>query len=295
MNALTRWVVLTAEHTDTRQRTLAFGRSLIAVGQLSVMLFSPDAALFDDFARPPSGLICDGVRAAGLWCSAGSSDHGLLVSRVISIGVLLLVLVGFRPRWTCVPHWYVAFSFAANSPVSDAGDSIAQIATMLLIPICLGDNRVWQWSSPTSQIPPMWRGSGAASLLALRGQIIVIYLTAVGSKLMDPFWRNGTALPLVAADHLFGFPQGIRRLLQPLLDTPPLLAAATWSVITAQVVIAACITLPGSERASRIALALGVCLHVAIGALMNLTSFGLIMVGLLVIATSPLRPLRTST
>jgi antimicrobial peptide system SdpB family protein len=214
---------------------------------------------------------------------------------VISIAVLLLVLTGFSPRWTCVPHWYVAFSLAANSPTANGGDAIAQIATMLLIPICLGDNRAWQWSSPTSPIPPAWRGSAAAALLAVRGQIIVIYLTAVVSKLLDPFWRNGTALRHVAADHLSGFPQQVRHLLQPLFDAPPLLAAATWSVIGVQLLIAAGIAVPGSERAGSIALALGVCLHVAIGALMNLTSFGLIMIGLLLIGSVPLRSHLTST
>ncbi|MET8760877.1 sporulation-delaying protein SdpB family protein [Lentzea sp. NPDC004782] len=288
MNTLASRVALVAEHTDPRGRALAVGRSLIAAGGLVVLLFSPDTALFDDLVWPPDGMRCSGVRAAALWCLAGSSDHGLLLSRVISIAVLLLVLSGFSPRWTCIPHWYVAFSLGVSSTTANGGESVAQIATVLLIPICLGDSRLWQWTSPTSPLPPAWRGSAAAALLATRGQLVVIYLTAVVSKLMDPFWRNGTALRNVAADPLFGFPHAVRQLLQPLFDAPPLLAAATWSVIGVQMLVVAGIVAPGRGRA-RIALVLGVCLHLAIGVLMNLLSFGLIMIGLLVIGLVPIR------
>lgn len=290
MSALIQRIVLVAEHADPRGSALAFGRSMIAAGGLLVLLFSPDSALFNDLVRQPNGMWCSGVRASALWCLAGSSDHGLMLSRVVSIAVLLLVVSGFSPRWTCIPHWYVTFSLASASPTANGGDSIAQIAAMLLIPVCLGDGRKWQWSPPDSTLPPVWRGSAAAAMLGIRGQIVVIYVTAAASKLMDPFWRNGTALRYVAEDPLGGFPDPILHLLDPLFDVAPLLALTTWSVIGVQVLIAASIAMSSNRCASRIALALGVCLHLTIGALMGLLTFGLIMIGLLIVGSAPNRP-----
>jgi len=94
---------------DPRTTPLAVGRSLIAVAGLTVVLFTSDADLFPGSpARPPRPR-CNGLRTVSLWC-VDTSPPALLVARILSIGVLLVVAAGYRPRWTCVPHWYVAFS-----------------------------------------------------------------------------------------------------------------------------------------------------------------------------------------
>jgi len=263
---------------------LAVGRSLLAAAGLLTVLCSPDAALFVDTAETPNGLHCQGVRAASLWCLAGPSETGRLISRILVVVVLVAVLIGFRPKWTCFPHWYVAFSFAATMPMSNGGDSIAQIATMLLIPLCLGDDRTWQWTQPTRPLTSRWRGSALAAHLATRAQISLIYGGAVTFKLMDAPWRHGGAMYLVAQHPRYGFPFSLREVLAPALNSYWFVAALSWSVMAVQVVMAVLIL--GRRKHRVLALVLGTGLHLGIMFLLSLMTFGLVMIALLIIGSA---------
>jgi antimicrobial peptide system SdpB family protein len=277
-----------AEKTDTfepRGLPLAVARTALATAQLAVLAFNPDTALFVDTVETPSGIRCDGVRVASLWCLTDGADDGQLISRAIGITILAFVVSGFRPRWTCVPHWYVAFSMAACMPMANGGDRIAQIACMLLIPLCLGDDRRWQWTDPATQLPARWRGSAYAAQLAIRGQIVVIYAHAAVSKLHDPLWRHGSAMHIIALDPYFGLQPAVRTFLGPALESYGLIATVTWAVIAAQVVIA--VTVLGGVGWRRLALVFGIGLHSAIALLMSLPVFGLVMTGLLVAGCAP--------
>ncbi|GAA1332657.1 sporulation-delaying protein SdpB family protein [Saccharothrix algeriensis] len=277
-----RWAV---EQAEPRVRSLAFGRTLLAAVPLATLLANPDSTLFSSSAEAPR---CAGMRAMSLWCLIGPTDTGLLLSRILSVAVLVVVVSGYRPRWTCVPHWYIAFSLTVSASISDGGDRITQIAAMLLIPVCLGDGRRWQWSPPTAPLTPGWRGSAFAGLLVLRVQVAVIYATAVVTKLNDPLWHQGSAMYVVVHDPDYGFPAPVRTLLEPALSSFPAVAAATWSVIGVQAVLAFAIL--GGARLRRIVLALGIGLHLGIALLMNLPVFGMAMIGLLIIGTMAPNP-----
>src|SRR5207248_6980165 len=132
-----------------------------------------------------TGVRCEGIRSLSLWCLTGDTDAGLSIARVVSIAILAVVLSGFSPRWTCIPHWYINFSLAASMSLANGGDKVTQVATMLLIPVCLGDDRRWQWSFPASSLPGRWRGRSFAAHWALRCQVFIIYLIAATSKLTD--------------------------------------------------------------------------------------------------------------
>lgn len=272
------------ERVEPRRTALAVGRSLLAAAGILTILCSPDTALFLGTAETSSGLRCQGIRAVSLWCLAGPSEIGLLTSRILTVVVLVAVLVGFRPKWTCVPHWYVAFSFAAAIPVSNGGDSIAQIATMLLVPLCLGDDRAWQWTRPARPLMSSWRGSVLAAHLAIRVQICLIYAGAVTSKLMDAPWRHGGAMYLAAHHPQYGAPVSLREMLAPALNSYWFVAAASWSVMALQVLTAVLIF---GRRKHRLAvLVLGSGLHLGIMFLMGLMSFGMVMIALLIIGSA---------
>jgi len=84
-----------------------------------------------------------GIKATSLWCVTGGEQLADPAGRTIAIVVLLLVLAGYLPRWSCILHWYVAFSIAEDVTTIDGGDQVAEIFTMLLGVIFLGDDRVW--------------------------------------------------------------------------------------------------------------------------------------------------------
>jgi antimicrobial peptide system SdpB family protein len=168
--------------------------------------------------------------------------------------------------------------------MSNGGDAIAQITTMLLIPMCLGDNRVWQWTSPAQPLAPSWRGSAFAAHLALRVQISLIYLGAVSEKVADPMWQHGSALFVVAYHPQYGFPLPVRDLLAPVLNSYWCVAVLSWSVIVLQVGVALLIL--GRRRHRIVALVLGCGLHLGIMVLMSLVSFGLVMIALLFVGSA---------
>lgn len=281
MRRLNEWAARAAGDHESRGPALALGRSVLALAQLSVVLFTPMSALFVPTAATATGVRCEGVRAVSPWC-VGGPGPGLAVT----IAVLSVAASGYRPRWTCVPHWYVTAGMAMSMPLAHGGDRVAQVATMLLVPICLGDPRRWQWSRVVAPLPPWWRGSAFAAHWALRVQVVAVYAAAVAAKLGDAEWRGGTALRLVAVDPVSGFPAPVVELLDPLLDSAAVVPL-TWSVMAVQVVIAVGVLIGG--RTGRVALVAGVALHVAIGTLMRLPSFGLVMVAVLVVTGPHMR------
>lgn len=160
------------------------------MAQLAVLVFNTDADLFVATVDHPGGMSCGGVRAAALWCLAADAPG---VARAIT--AVLVVAAGYRPRWTCVPHWYATASMAVAMPMANGGDKIAQIVTLLRVPLLLGDDRAWVWSRPTAPPAPVRQGVDLAALVVLRVQIAVIYLYAALSKLGDPCGRRAARCP----------------------------------------------------------------------------------------------------
>ncbi|KAA2253099.1 hypothetical protein F0L68_33665 [Solihabitans fulvus] len=270
------------EHAEIRGVALAGGRSLLAFSALATILFSTNSALFPQTSEHPLGIHCAGLRAVSLWCATGSTDTGMTVSRVISAIVLVVSMTGFRPAWTCVPHWYVTFSLAAAMPESNGGDKIAQIATLLLIPMCLGDDRTWHWEAIARPLPASWRGGALAAHVMLRAQLLAVYVGAALSKLTDPLWRQGSAMYVISRMPQFGFSSSLGGLVKTVLSSYWSVAILSWSIIAVQIVIAALILAP--RRFRFIALVLATVLHLGILVLMDLVSFGLIMIAVLLMA-----------
>jgi antimicrobial peptide system SdpB family protein len=278
----TRLLSRAAAAFEPRCRWVAMGRSLVALATLTEILFTPDSALFSDATGLTTGMQCDSVRSLSLWClDRGLTDH-LLISRIVAVGALAMVVSGYRPRWTCVPHWYVTYSLTASMTVPTGGDSAAALLTLLLVPLCLGDERLWQWRTPMRPLRASWRGRAFAAQLVIRFQLCIIYVTAAASKLGDPAWRNGSAFYFVANDPYQGIPTVASRLILPTLDTPWLIRSITWSVIAVQLFIA--LTIIGRRRMRAIAVVLVTALHVSIIVAMSLPSFGLIMIAFSLIA-----------
>jgi antimicrobial peptide system SdpB family protein len=263
---------------ESRGLPVAIGRCLAGVATLLSITFTPDSGLVGTSVDLATGGHCDGIASISLWCVSDSVSGGVLAARVLSICVLALAISGYRPRWTCVPQWYVTFSFGSSVLVQQGGDGVAKVVTLLLIPLCLGDPRTWQWQRPNGLVSPKWRGAACAGHVVLRLQVFVIYATAAISKLTDSAWLHGTAIYFAANNPTNGFPPSLHTLLSPLLGSYPLVAALSWSVIGIESVIA--LTIIGPRRTRRIALFSSVLLHVGIGVLMSLPAFSLTMIGL---------------
>ncbi|MER8184442.1 sporulation-delaying protein SdpB family protein [Kitasatospora sp. NPDC094015] len=261
---------------------LGVGRSLLALAQLLTLLFTSDAELF------PGGPRCGGGRLLTLWC-LGPPGGAPGARRVLAVLGLLLVISGWLPRWTAVLHWYLTFGLTGTMAVADAGDMAARIGTLLLLPLLLGDPRRWIWTGRLRPPVPAWRGAGRAALLLLRVQVLIVYAQAAGSKLLDPLWRDGTALYYWLHSHYWGLAPALRPLLDPVLANGWSVRALTWTVIVLELGIAGCMLAPGRPR--RAAVPAAVLLHGGIALCMGLPGFALTMVGLVLLACADIGPL----
>ncbi|GHJ15484.1 sporulation-delaying protein SdpB family protein [Micromonospora sp. AKA38] len=271
-------------HKLTRERLpTGYGlpRSLLSLATLSVVGINPPAILFPPTPADASGRRCDGIAAAGLWCIAGDSSNSQAIVRWLSIIVLTVCLIGWRPSWTCLPHWYVTASLATALPMPSGGDYVAQIMTMLLVPLALGDRRRWHWGA--TRRTPRWQGAADAALLVVRVQLSVIYLVATAAKLTQGEWRDGTALPAALTNPVSGIASGLTPLVEPLAGSP-LGTATTWLVLGVEVSLAVLVLAPVPYR--RLALALGIALHGAIAVLLGIPTFGMVMIAALALAAT---------
>lgn len=284
-----------AESFDPRSLTLATARSLLAVAELAALLANPDWLLFGRTSYGTSANLCTGISHVSLWCVADETPAALALARGIATVILAATALGLWPRWLCIPHWYIAFSLGERMTVLNGGEEVAQILTLLLIPLCLGDHRVWHWRRPRQPLAPRWRGSAYAAHVLLRAQVAIIYGDAAMSKLLYPAWREGTAVRTLFNDPQFGLPPSVRPTIDHLLAPDYLAAASTWGVLTAELCVAMFVL--GAARFRRVALYIGLCLHVAIMLAMGLPVFSLIMISLLLAVAvdgsawaKPLRP-----
>lgn len=271
-------------HFEPRGPYLAAGRSLFAAAQAATIIFTSDHDLFSYTRANPTGIHCGGIRNLSVWCITGPEPTALLTSRILSLLVLGLVVSGYRPRWTCILHWYVTFSLGVSIALPNGGEQVARIGTMLLIPVCLGDGRVWQWGPPRGLMPPAWRGASLAALLAARVQVSIIYAEAAVSKILVSEWRDGTAVYSAFFGPTYGMPASLQHLLSPALERYWVVAMLTWGTLVAEMLIALCVL--GSSLARRLALAIVILLHSAIIVALGLFSFGVIMIAMALIVNA---------
>jgi sporulation delaying protein B len=256
-------------------------RSLIASATLLTLLANSSEHLFRPLVVDDVGII-DRRAIAGASLFFLARDH-LGVAKLVAIGVLLLVIVGWRPRLTAIPHWWISYSFAASASIIDGGDQVAATLSLLLIPVALTDSRLWQWG------PPGHGGTTASiaaqtSWMLIRAQVAVIYLFAAVLKFPTPEWSNGTALYYWWTHPKFGT-DGLLRPITDWIGRTVLVVPLTWGVLALELCLAA--ALLASPRFRTRLLPVAIVFHVGIALSHGLISFALIMSGALVLYLRP--------
>ena len=256
-------------------------RSMLALATLLTLLGDSSERLFDPMKIPDAGII-DRSAVNGLSLFFLLRNH-LGTAKLLAVVILLLVISGWRPRWTGVLHWWVAFSFAASASLIDGGDLVASTLSLLLVPVTLTDRRPWHWQG-------IGTGGNAASVLAQTGlllvriQVAVIYLFAAVLKFPNEEWANGTALYYVWSSAAFG-PGSVLRPLTSLIGPTVLIVPLTWSVLVLELCLAAALVAPLRFR-SRL-LPVAVLFHLGIAVLHGLPTFALTMSAALVLYLRP--------
>lgn len=274
MNPAVRATVARALRFDYRTTWFAAGRSALALATASELLFTDAGALFTPVGGVP-GPFCTAQPAVSIFCLGDPS--GLVELRWwLTIGGLLLVATGYRPRYLSLLHLWLTFSVATSVTLPDGGDSIALIATILISPMCLADERRWQWARPRRHMDRNGRLVAYLSFWALRLQIAYLYADSAIAKIGVTDWQNGSAFYYFVRDKMFGAAGPLAPIWMWLSDSSVTTLTITWGAIVIELAIAVCMVLDARWRI--IAFWLGLGLHALIFLSMGLFSFSLVMV-----------------
>jgi len=262
--------------------TYGFGRTLLALSTLSVFLFNDISILYNEQALDVisnSDLFVNKINFFGIF---GYSN--LLIAQLISIFIFLLVISGYLPQITGILHFWVCFSFNNSAILLDGGEQVASIFTLLILPICILDNRLNHWEKSVNQnIISKVFGHFIFAVISI--QASYLYLNTAIEKLYRlPEWKEGTALYYVFNNPMFGVPDFVQNSLSFLTHSKFVLIL-TWSVILSHLFLSYVLLLKRKNK--KYAIYAGFFLHGGIALFMGLYSFSLAMFGVLVLYLLP--------
>jgi antimicrobial peptide system SdpB family protein len=221
--------------------------------------------------------LCSGIDAANLFCLVPTANMNLAHS--LALGILMIVASGWRPRWTGILHWWVAWSYHQAGTFVDGGDQVNMILTLLLVPVTLTDPRVWHWQHAATEDRdlerPIARLVALGWLSLIRLQVAVIYFHAATAKFAVPEWLNGTAVYYWFGSETLGMPNWLHPILEPLLNSAACVLAITWGTMLLEILLV--LGLLAEPRYRRPLLKLGLIFHAGIAVVFSLSSFMLAM------------------
>ncbi len=169
-----------------------------------------------------------------------TSKH-VYLSYYLSLFILLLVIIGWRPRITCILHWYVIYSFVTSCVMIDGGDQIHAIIALFLIPVGLFDNRKYHWNKaiPLSNKNLEELRSFVGNLIkyTIKIQVAFLYFQAFSSKLNIEEWQNGTAIYYWLNDSFFGAPDWLLTYLNVILKYTVVVTVITWTSLLIEMLL----------------------------------------------------------
>jgi len=263
---------------------LGLARTVLALGTLGTLLATPPQVLFTPLENGMAPPFCTDVGRASAWCVMSAAPQ---LARWLSVGVLLAVVSGWRPRLTAIPHWWVCWSLVTSVSIGDGGDTITADLTLLLIPVLLADSRKWHWQRPDPAASgQLSRLVAVAALVLAQVQVACVYLIAGISKLGVPEWLDGTALFYISRSVTFGAPPWLSPVWLPVTSWPVGVAAITWGAVALEIALGLALLLPKQVRL--VLLASGLLFHDLIALSMGLISFDCAMSGALLLYLLPI-------
>ena len=280
LSKVDRWVELSANF-NIHNNIYGLSRSIIAFALLITLAFNPTDVLFSSHTSLEPAFIPGPIRFSIFHLL--NSD--LILAKSISLIILFAVVIGWRPRWTGILHWWIAFSFFASCPIVDGGDQIGAILSFFFIPFTLTDNRKWHWSVPYQTGNFYSANICHLFYLCIRIQASIIYFFAAAEKLAVPEWKNGTVIYYWLNHSTFGMNEGFRFFVDPIIENP-VVAIITWSVLILEVLLSMALIAPRNLR--KILLPAGIGFHFLIFIFHGLFTFFFYMSALLIMYLRPI-------
>ena len=286
---LTRLGIAAQRWSTTTPWTNVYGvaRSLLALATAGTLAFSAPGTLFRPAAGLPPAPYCLGPGRISIFCLV--PQDRLWLARWLGVAILLVVASGWRPRFTALFHWWIAFSLFVSATIPDGGDQATSVLTLLMLPVALTDPRRWHWQALPEQTPTATRHVlrllALSALLVIRVQVAGIYLNSSIAKLAVTEWRDGTAVYYWISQPVFGAPGWLHGILLAVAATSLGVIAMTWGTLILEFTLGIAIVMP--RRSWKYLLVAGILFHGSIALMMGLASFSIAMAGALILYLRP--------
>ena len=260
---------------------LGFARSSLAIGTLLTFLFNNEHVMFKSGINQNWSSALVPINNFNIFWAV-SDQHITLLKWALCV-ILCIIASGWRPRYTCIIHWFISTCFFNASLDIEGGDQIAANITLLLIPICLFDNRKFHWENITQPITNTLQS--VKNIIAnsffylIKIQVCVIYFHSAVGKFVVPQWINGTALYYWFNHPVFGMVDALKYIANPIVTNSYLAFLLCWSVMIFELLLSAAILM--NKKYYKILFQLGVGFHFMIIVVHGLFSFFFSMLAIL--------------
>jgi antimicrobial peptide system SdpB family protein len=268
--------ILRIANTTFTNNTIGIARSFLALATLVIIVFNDLESI----------LSSSGYRFNFF------TVLNLTSAKFLSILILLLVIIGWKPRITAIFHFWISFSIFDRMLYPEGGDRIAVIITFLLIPILFSDKRKSHWvnelktSEESSFLKQCSNIFNHFAFTTVRVQICIIYFfSGISKPFLEETWIQGTAIYYYFSNPNFGYSSWQSGIVELLLNNPYLLLMMTWGAILFEISLAFCLV--ASKKYYKYFLIAGITLHFLIFLIQGLSTFFLVMTGALFIYLGP--------
>ncbi|MDR3679943.1 MAG: hypothetical protein P4L41_08250 [Flavipsychrobacter sp.] len=264
-------------YKNIHNEKIAIVRSLLAIGTIFTLLTNNMGLLINsNYLNGGGGLSVElPLKAINLFVLFPP-----VYAKLIALFILVTVISGYLPQITSVLHALVMISFCGKVIPVDGGDQVALVLSILLIPICITDERLNQWMPNKKQGNANMNIFNNVCLFAIQMQAAFIYLESGIGKIMVNEWKEGTACYYWFSHNVSGAPDWLRNIYESITLTP-YVALVSWGVIIFEILLFACLF--ANENIKAKFLVLAILFHFMIIITHGLPSFFCSMLGLLIL------------
>ncbi len=195
-------------------------RSLLAAGMLLTLMFNDI-----NFIIPRHYLNTLDLHSLRYKCNFFLLLDSLHLTelQIIAIVILLFILSGYFIKITSLlQFWITASFFMLRPPFFAEGDSVNMLLSLLLVPVCLCDDRKNHWMEDIATTK-LNASIQKIFLFIIKLQVAFIYFDSVYSKLQLKEWRSGTVIYYWFTHNFFGLHPIVSNTVEPVLRTFPII------------------------------------------------------------------------
>lgn len=208
---------------------------------------------------------------------------GLYWGKIVSVLILFIACTGYIPQISSFLQAWVNFSICNSFLIVEGGDQIAANICILLIPICLFDNRLNQWNKEVNDLSQKRKLINIffnVYYFLIYIQVAVIYLHSSIGKFYKEEWRDGTCLYYWFTNNLFGAPIWLQKIYN-IITLSTFAPIFSWSIMIFELCLFGCLF--STKRVRKFFLISGLIFHFGIIITHGLISFFFSMAAALIL------------